>query len=169
MAEVPTDERRIRYGTPTGDDIAVIIADKLERIRALPRVIRRTDLAQHDGTRFANQVITTPDNCPLRTIVAFIEHIPPGWRSNKHGHMNDALFYILSGSGYDVHDGRRIDWESGDAVYVPPGVMHQHFNGSETEAVEALVLNPKLSYLDANLVYQHVLERPSGPSAANKG
>ena len=169
MAEVTgraggnSGEHRLRFATPTDGDIAGVIAEKLERFRTMDRVMRKADLAQHDGDRFVNQVLTTPDNSPMCTIVSCIEFIPPGGRSNKHGHMNDALFYILSGVGYDVHNGRRADWRAGDVVYVPPGVVHQHFNASTSEPVEALVLNPKLIYLDANLVYQHVLERPYSP------
>lgn len=159
-------DQRLRFATPTQGDIADTIAEKLHRMRSLPRVVRKDDLAQHSGERFVNQVITTPENSPLRTIVAFIEYIPPGGRSNLHGHMNDAMFYILRGRGYDMHDGRRIDWGPGDAVYVPPGVVHRHFNASDTEPVEAIVLNPKLIYLDAQLVFQKLIEPPYSPPSA---
>lgn len=35
---------------------------------------------------------------------------------------------ILKGSGYDIHDGVRWDWEAEDVVFIPPNTVHQHFN-----------------------------------------
>jgi len=35
-------------------------------------------------------------------------------RSDEHGHLNSAVFYVIKGRGYDIHDGRRIDWKAGD-------------------------------------------------------
>ena len=29
-----------------------------------------------------------------------------------------VVFFVLKGKGHDVHDGRRYDWEAGDALIV---------------------------------------------------
>ena len=52
----------------------------------------------------------------------------PGGYGQKHGHMNSAVFYVLKGKGHDVHDGRRLDWEAGDALIVENACVHQHFS-----------------------------------------
>ena len=50
--------------------------------------------------------------------------------SHKHAHT-EAMLYVLEGSGYSEVDGKRYDWEAGDAVHVPPKMtVHEHFNNS---------------------------------------
>ncbi len=59
-------------------------------------------------------------------------------RSKSHSHAHpEAYLYALEGSGYSEIGGRRCDWEQGDAVHVPPGMMHhQHFNPTDKEMKE---------------------------------
>ncbi len=59
-------------------------------------------------------------------------------RSKSHSHAHpEAYLYALQGSGYSEIGGKRTDWEQGDAVHVPPGMMHhQHFNPYDTEMKE---------------------------------
>lgn len=53
-----------------------------------------------------------------------------GTASHKHSHT-EAMLYALEGSGYSEIDGKRYDWEAGDAVHVPPRMtVHEHFNPS---------------------------------------
>jgi quercetin dioxygenase-like cupin family protein len=51
--------------------------------------------------------------------------------SHKHTHT-EAMLYVLEGRGYSLIDGKRYDWEEGDAVHVPPRMTeHEHFNDSD--------------------------------------
>jgi len=51
--------------------------------------------------------------------------------SHRHTHT-EAMLYVLEGRGYSEIDGRRHDWEAGDAVHVPPRMTtHEHFNDSD--------------------------------------
>ena len=51
--------------------------------------------------------------------------------SHKHAHT-EAMLYVLEGRGYSMIDGKRVDWEEGDAVHVPPRMtVHEHFNDSD--------------------------------------
>jgi quercetin dioxygenase-like cupin family protein len=60
----------------------------------------------------------------------------PHSKSHSHAHP-EAYLYALQGSGYSEIGGRRYDWEQGDAVHVPPGMLHhQHFNPHDTEMKE---------------------------------
>lgn len=55
----------------------------------------------------------------------------PKTRSHSHTHT-EAMLYVLEGTGYSEVDGKRYDWEAGDAVHVPPKMtMHEHFNNSD--------------------------------------
>ncbi len=60
----------------------------------------------------------------------------PHSKSHSHAHP-EAYLYALQGSGYSEIGGKRYDWEQGDAVHVPPGMMHhQHFNPTDQEMKE---------------------------------
>lgn len=51
--------------------------------------------------------------------------------SGRHTHQGGTFLYVLEGRGYTLVDGRRVDWEAGDAILLPikpGGVEHQHFN-----------------------------------------
>lgn len=60
----------------------------------------------------------------------------PHSKSHSHAHP-EAYLYALEGSGYSEIDGKRYEWVQGDAVHVPPGMLHhQHFNPYDTEMRE---------------------------------
>ena len=85
--------------------------------------------------------------------VHFVE-LMPGGNNFGHGHQNEAHFYILEGSGYEIHDGKRYDWEKDDLVIVHHDSKHQHFNKSKTERALALVLKAKTSWMVLGLIQQ---------------
>ena len=62
-----------------------------------------------------------------RLFIYFTE-IDPGSRSGKHRHIAEEQILVLEGEGYDVHDGERWDWKTGDLICIPGMVEHQHFN-----------------------------------------
>ncbi|MBI4284899.1 MAG: cupin domain-containing protein [Chloroflexi bacterium] len=71
----------------------------------------------------------------------------------KHGHQYDACFYALEGKGYEIHDGKRYEWEAGDAFYVSPGgCVHQHFNRDPDRPARMLVFMLAPAYTSMNLV-----------------
>ena len=59
-------------------------------------------------------------------------------RSKSHSHAHpEAYLYALKGNGYSEIGGKNHVWEQGDAVHVPPGMMHhQHFNPTDDETRE---------------------------------
>ncbi len=86
-------------------------------------------------------------NTRMETVDAYMQIIPPGSRSGKHRHLAEECLYVLEGRGYDLHQDcdveitdtyhwrpqdevKRYEWEAGDVIYIPPNVIHQHFNAS---------------------------------------
>lgn len=60
----------------------------------------------------------------------------PHSKSHSHAHP-EAYLYALQGSGYSEIGGKRYEWDQGDAVHVPPGMMHhQHFNSTDHDMKE---------------------------------
>ena len=74
-------------------------------------------------------------NTPLQDWRVFSHDLKT--QSGKHRHQGGLVIYVITGKGYSVVDGERIDWQAGDLLLLPikpGGVEHQHFNinpGSE--------------------------------------
>ena len=84
----------------------------------------------------------------------------------NHGHMNSAAFYVLKGRGYDHHDGVKYDYEAGDMLMVPNGVVHQHFNSDENEEMVVLIMKAKPLFLFMHMLFQKTVKMP--PNEATK-
>ncbi|HLC25175.1 MAG TPA: cupin domain-containing protein [bacterium] len=70
-------------------------------------------------------------NTSLRSLLVFMQEIPPGSRSGKQKHQGGIVHFVLKGRGYTVVNGKRHDWEAGDTISLPvfpDGIEYQHFN-----------------------------------------
>jgi gentisate 1,2-dioxygenase len=60
----------------------------------------------------------------------------PHSKSHSHAHP-EAYLYAMQGRGYSSIGGQHYEWEQGDAVHVPPGMLHhQHFNPTDEQTME---------------------------------
>lgn len=82
--------------------------------------------AESTGSR--NKMLVTPKAGFDTELSMFLEELPPGGNNNKHRHYLYAIKYIISGKGHEILDGKRYNYEEGDAVFIPPGSWHQSFN-----------------------------------------
>ena len=61
-----------------------------------------------------------------RNFALLFNEFGPGLSSTAHKHdKEEHAFYILSGSGSVIIDGETVAFEEGDAIFIPPGAMHQ--------------------------------------------
>jgi quercetin dioxygenase-like cupin family protein len=134
------------------------LTEERRRQREAPRVYKTSELPWKNGPVKWNKSILQPGMGLTQTIQAAFEELAPGGRSQKHGHQNGALMYVLNGEGYDVHDGERTDWRAGDCLIIPPGVVHQHFNASTEKPARVLVIKSKPLYNFAGLNFQEFVE-----------
>ncbi len=126
-----------------------------------PRVFRTKDMKWKGGPLLYDKFPINPQNARVtQAIETHIDIYAPGSYGQKHGHMNSAVFFVLKGYGYDIHDGRRIDWEAGDAMIVENACVHQHLNGDADNAAMVLVLKAKPLFLFMHLLFQRVVEYP---------
>ena len=69
--------------------------------------------------------------------------IPPGSTAEPHFHKDyETAIYLLKGrveTRYGEGLTKKVVNEAGDFLFIPPGVPHQPFNLSDTEAAHALV------------------------------
>jgi len=146
------------------------LSAELARLRALPRVRRGRDVAFQDGPQTFSKHYLEPKDGLGQTLHIHLEEYAPGGKSQKHGHVNEAVFYILDGEGAEVHDGVRYEWEAGDVAVVHNNCVHQHFNRSDTKPARALVLKTKPMYVFMNMLFQKTLEkRPTQPAEHGRG
>lgn len=89
-----------------------------------------------------------------QTVQVHFRHIAPGKQSGRHGHQNEAVFYILSGQGYDIDDEQRYEYSAGDTLLVHTDSVHQHFNASDTEWTRILVFKAKSLWMYLGLLEQ---------------
>ncbi len=137
------------------------VKQELDRLRAIPRVRKAKDLKFIDGPIAYSRHYVEPKDGITQTFHMHLEEYAPGGSSQKHGHVNEAAFYILDGKGYEIHDGVRYDWEAGDIAIVHNNCVHQHFNASKDKPARALVIKTKPMYLFLNMLFQkQVKERP---------
>ena len=146
------------------------LTKELERLRAQPRVRRGRDISFQDGpTTFSKHYIEPKDGI-AQTLHIHLEEYAPGAKSQKHGHVNEAVFYILDGEGAEVHDGIRYEWDAGDVAIVHNNCVHQHFNRNPEKPARALVLKTKPMYVFMNMLFQKtVIPIPATPSPGAEG
>ena len=143
---------------------------ELARLRAVPRVVKGKELGFNDGPQTFSKHFIEPVDGMAQTLHIHLEEYAPGGRNQKHGHVNEAAFYILDGEGYEIHDGIRYDWKAGDVAVVHNNCVHQHFNASATKPARALVLKTKPMFLFMNMLFQKTVEkRPSEPAPGAEG
>jgi gentisate 1,2-dioxygenase len=146
------------------------LTKELERLRALPRVQRGRDVAFQDGPQTFSKHFLEPKDGLGQTLHIHLEEYAPGAKSQKHGHVNEAVFYILDGEGAEVHDGVRYEWEAGDVAIVHNNCVHQHFNRNPEKPARALVLKTKPMYVFMNMLFQKTIEkRPTEPTEHGRG
>ena len=139
------------------------LKEELARLRAMPRVRKGRVITFTDGPQCFSRHYVEPKDGMTQTFHLHLEEYAPGGRSQKHGHVNEAAFYILDGAGYEIHDGIRYDWKAGDVAIVHNNCVHQHFNASNIKPARALVIKTKPMFM--NMLFQKQIEpRPSVPA-----
>ena len=126
-----------------------------------PRVYRTRDLKWKGGPSSYGKKIINPQAVKVsQSIETHMEVYAPGGRTSKHGHMNSAVFFVLKGKGHDIHDGKRLDWEAGDALIVENGCVHQHISDNKDDETIVLIMKAKPLFLFMHMIFQKVVEYP---------
>ncbi len=75
---------------------------------------------------------------PSHSISMTIGGLLPGDRSNRHRHTYETVAYILEGRGYSMIEDIKIEWQAGDAIYIPTWAWHHHVNLDENKPARYL-------------------------------
>lgn len=138
---------------------------ELKRLRDLPRVKKGSEVTFQSGPQAFSKHYMEPEDGLAQTLHIHLEEYSPGGKSQMHGHVNEAIFYILDGRGFEIHDGIRYDWKAGDVTVVHNNCVHEHNNADVHAPARALVIKTKPMYMFMNMLFQaRVTERPTEPT-----
>lgn len=70
----------------------------------------------------------TPVNLPSKNISMTLVVLEPGQLTELVRHTYEVILYILEGKGYTEIEGEEVEWQSGDALYIPNWAWHCHQN-----------------------------------------
>ncbi len=133
-----------------------------------PRVYKSKEVPFKGGpAKLGKHIINPQKSFVTQLIETHIDVIPPQSYGQKHGHMNSAVFYILEGDGYDVHDGVKYPWKAGDVCIVENMCVHQHFNNSPDKPARYVIFKAKPTFIFFHLVFQKTVDLP--PKEAKPG
>lgn len=142
-------------------EIAGKYAEVYRQLLEQPRVFKSKGRPWKGGPTFFERAVINPQHAPVtQAIETHIVVLAPGSYGQKHGHMNGAVFYILDGKGYDIHDSVRYDWEAGDVCIVENGCVHQHLNAEPNRPAQMVIFKAKPLYLFFNLLFQKNVQLP---------
>jgi len=126
-----------------------------------PRVIHTRDMKWKGGPHNFGKKVVNPQACRIaQSIETHVDAFAPGGYGQTHGHMNSAVFFVLKGKGFDIHDTRRIDWEAGDALIVENACVHQHLNSESDEEAIVLIMKAKPLFLFMHMIFQQMVQFP---------
>jgi pyrroloquinoline-quinone synthase len=57
-----------------------------------------------------------------------IGELLPDQVTNLHRHNYETIIYFMEGSGISVIESVEVEWQAGDAIYIPVWAWHQHKN-----------------------------------------
>ena len=143
-------------------------SDMQQGILDQPRVFSVDDYKWDGGPQFYDKPMINPQRVEVaQSIETHLGAFAPGGFGQKHGHMNSAVFYVLRGQGYDVHDGHRLDYQAGDCMIAENGCVHQHFNNDPNKEMIVLVMKAKPLFLFMHMLFQKTVDLP--PKAPIEG
>lgn len=134
---------RENYGSGTFPEIVDLYRQQVEAKQSSRLIIKRSEVrwdSRHPQARSA--ALVDPRNGFANSLVNVgLAEIAPNSHTGRHKH-SEAIVYIIKGRGYSLIGDRRVDWEEGDCLYIPPDVYHQHFNTDPTEPAVYLRVVP---------------------------
>lgn len=71
---------------------------------------------------------------PSKFVSMTIGSLISGQTTHRHRHTYETLIYVLEGSGWTEIENQRIEWQAGDALYIPQWAWHRHGTRTDEKA-----------------------------------
>lgn len=121
------------------------------------RVVHRGDLSPQTSQTAGMERLAAiaADTVGSHDLWAGVVTMAPGARSGAHHHGDcESVIYVLSGRIH-FRFGDRLEESAeagpGDFIFVPPHVVHQEINASETEGIDSIVVRSSQENLVVNV------------------
>ncbi len=95
-----------------------------------------------DGT-MRDSFIINKETCGAQGMTAGLVFVRPHDKNHEDVHEVEELFYIVKGKGKITYDGKPLDVEAGDMVYMPAHVAHRVINDSDKAYIAVWVILAK--------------------------
>ena len=112
--------------------------EERKKLSSLPRVAKFNEISWEQNAQAYVKYYTGTmmrgrlDRAPICSMTILEQMLFPGSRSGKHRHYFEAIFFVIEGEGYEIHDDVKYPWGPGDIMMVPTYCVHQHFNGADS-------------------------------------
>ena len=105
-----------------------------------------------------------------QTLHIHLEEYAPGGRTQKHGHVNEAAFYILDGEGLRNPRRRALRLAGGRRRDRAQQLRAPALQRRPDKPARALVLKTKPMFMFMNMLFQQsVIPRPKEPAPGGEG
>ena len=111
----------------TASELKVVLPDRLAHKNIEQGEVSKQFSAER---KHPVHIVDLPSNSISMTIGGLL----PGDRSNRHRHTYETIAYILEGKGYSMIENQKVEWQAGDAIYIPNWAWHHHVN-SDSERI----------------------------------
>ena len=114
----------------TTDDVKVRMPEKV--------IVQQLEKQKNIAYSEERQCSVSISDIPSYTIGVDITTIDPSSNDRKHRHYYETIIFVLEGRGYSIVEDEKVEWETGDAIHIPPWAWHQHFNTEPDKEVKFL-------------------------------
>ena len=108
-----------------------LTADRPDRLLHA-RVVGGAEMQDGEFSQERGHLVRLVD-LPSRALSMTIGGLAASEATRKHRHNYETIIYVVTGAGASLIDDREVQWQAGDAFYVPVWAWHQHRNTSATE------------------------------------
>jgi quercetin dioxygenase-like cupin family protein len=96
--------------------------------RLIHKGVAKTDVAGADTFSKERRHPVFLVDLPSKTLSMTLGGLEPGQTTSRHRHNYETVLYVIEGRGVTTIEDREVEWEAGDAVYIPVWAWHQHRN-----------------------------------------
>lgn len=121
------------------------------------RIVHREDLSRQTGQTpgMERLAAVSGDTVGSKHLWAGVVTMAPGLQSGAHHHGDtESVIYVISGR-IRFRFGERLEEKAeagpGDFIFVPPQVIHQEINLSETEGIDSIVIRSSQENIVVNV------------------
>jgi quercetin dioxygenase-like cupin family protein len=102
-------------------------------VKLIDRQVMASDETQESRLSREREHLVWVVDLPSRVLSMTIGSLDPGQSTRMHRHNYETLLYVITGRGKSVIGEYEVEWQAGDAIYIPVWAWHQHVNLGEGE------------------------------------